>query len=95
MKTKVTVHKYNNQLHFYVVVRGLGSYYLFSVAFSKGVYEYFVSGRSESEILSFRKWGRNKRLDRIITRLPNYIRFAVKELILDSQAADKQFLATA
>lgn len=78
MKNKITVTKSNDKIHFYLV-SGKVHRYLFSQNFSKGVYNFFMKGRSEAEILGFKKWRDNPRLDKTISKLPMYIRFALKE----------------
>lgn len=78
MKNKINVTKSNDKIHFYLV-SGKVHLYLFSQNFSKGVYNFFMKGRSEAEILGFKKWRDNPRLDKTVTKLPMYIRFALKE----------------
>lgn len=79
MKTnKITIVKRNNIIDFYYHVKE-GKKYLFSQKFSKGVYEYFQNGRLELEILAFKKWNHNPRLDKTISKLPMYIRYVLKE----------------
>ncbi len=81
MKRRVIVEKDRDRIHVYLLIIGMGRYYMFTVRYSKGVYEYFANaGRSESEILAFDKWGRNPRLDKLITRLPPQIRWTVREV---------------
>ncbi|WP_029542199.1 hypothetical protein [Selenomonas sp. AB3002] len=78
MKDKIQISKLNNKLHFYLV-SSKGRFYLFTQRFSKGVYHFFIKGRSESEILSFKHWSRNPRLDKTIEKLPIYITYVRKE----------------
>ena len=78
MRNKITITKSNNKIHFYLVTGGK-QYYLFSQDFSKGVYEFFRSGRSEAELHSFKLWHRNPRLDKTIEKIPMYIRYVMKE----------------
>ncbi len=86
MKKKIIAEKAaNNTMNLYLVIPKLGRIYLFSTAFSKGAFAYFERARSEAEILSFRGWNKNPRLDRIINRLPSYIRYGTNELILDAE----------
>ncbi len=79
MKDKIELKKaYDNKgnevLHFYVHC-DLGTLYLHTWTFSKGVYMYFKDGRSVDELFSYR-YTCNKRLNKVVDRLPGYIRFA-------------------
>ncbi len=78
MKNKISVTKKNNKIHFYLVSGGK-SYYMFSQNFSKGVYEFFRSGRSEAELYSYKLWHKNPRLDKTIEKIPMYIRYVLKD----------------
>ncbi len=78
MKNKITVHKLNEKLHFYLISNGK-RYYLFTQDFSKGVYQFFKSGRSESELHKYNLWRKNPRLDKTIEKLPMYMRYVLKE----------------
>lgn len=55
--------------------------------FSKGVYEWFMDGRAEGEILSFAKWDRNKRLNNTINRIPREIHHVQKYIMEEECAA--------
>ncbi len=77
MKNKITIQSRNNKISFYFHVSGK-RLYLFSERFSKGVYEFFRKGRSESEIKSYSLWNRNPRLDKTITKIPLYVRYVLK-----------------
>lgn len=77
MKNKITIQSRNNKISFYFHVSGK-RLYLFSERFTKGVYEFFRKGRSESEIKSYSLWNRNPRLDKTITKIPLYTRYALK-----------------
>ena len=79
MKGKIIVTKANDILNFYVTSKELGKCYLFSQSFSKGVYEFFRRGKSVSEVVGFKKWRDNPRLDKTITKLPMYMRYVQKE----------------
>lgn len=77
MKNKVTVMKgERSKLHFYLQSEK-GKYYLFSQSYTKGVYEFFKSGRSEREVRNYRKWNRNPKLDKTIEKIPMYIKYIV------------------
>ncbi len=77
MKNKITIQSRNNKISFYFHVSGK-RLYLFSERFTKGVFEFFRKGRSESEIKSYNSWNRNPRLDKTITKIPLYTRYALK-----------------
>lgn len=79
MKGKIVVVNKKDMLHFYWIVKGIGKLYLFSQKFSKCVYDFFCKGRSVTEVLSFKQWNRNPRLDKTITKLPIYMRYSWKE----------------
>lgn len=53
-------------------------YFLFDQDYTQGIYEYFKDGRSESEILNFKKWRINDRLTKTISKIPNYIKYVTK-----------------
>ncbi len=80
-KMRVTVMKKDNQIHFYLKYRG-GTAYLFSQKYTKGVYDFFRFGRTDSELHKFHNWGQNPRLDHTIERCvnPSYRRYAMDEL---------------
>ena len=77
MKNKITIQSKDNKISFYFHVSGK-RLYLFSQKFTKGVYDFFKNGRSESEIKSYSSWNRNPRLDKTITKIPLYTRYALK-----------------
>ena len=78
MKNKVLVSKSNDKIHFYLIANGR-RHYLFSQDYSKGVYQFFRNGRSESELHSYKLWNKNPRLDKTIEKIPMYARYALKE----------------
>lgn len=78
MKNKIIVTKSNEKLHFYLLSNGK-RLYLFSQDFSKGVYQFFKSGRSESELHKYNLWRKNPRLDKTIEKIPMYMRYVLKE----------------
>ncbi len=86
MKNKIIIKKTENEtvreLNFYLK-NSKGTFWLFTQPFSKGVYEWFRDGRSESEIISFSDWKRNKRLNNTIDRIPREIRYVNKYIIND------------
>ncbi len=79
---KVVITKSNDSLNFYMIFKKM-KLYLFSQQFTKGVYEYFKNGRSENEIRSFKNWGKNPRLDKTLSKIPMYKKFALKEAELE------------
>ena len=56
---------------------------LFSQKFTKSVFEYFENGRSIPEILGFKDWRLNPRLNKTIDKLPMYIKFQKQAYIDD------------
>lgn len=88
MKNRVIIKRENGNenIRFYLK-NDKGEFWLFDQKCSKGVYEYFKNGRSEREILSFDKWGSNKRLNNTIDRIPREIRYVTKHVIDDDRAA--------
>lgn len=59
--------------------KSYGKSYLLSQPFSMGVWKYFKNGRALSEIMAFRAWNKNPRLDKTIVRLPSMIRYIKRE----------------
>ena len=53
-------------------------YFLFDQDYTQGIYEYFKDGRSESEILNFKKWRINDRLTKTISKIPSHIKYVTK-----------------
>ena len=80
MNNKIIVTKGNEKIDFYFVSNA-GKFYLFTQAYSKGVYEFFRSGRAEKEIKKYRGWDKNPRLDKTIEKIPMYTRYLMKEVI--------------
>lgn len=81
-KTRVTVTKHNDQLHFYLKCSE-GTAYLFSQKYTKGVYDFFRCGRSDPELHKFHNWRQNPRLDHTIEKCVNpiYRRYAMEKLV--------------
>lgn len=77
---KLFIEKGNEHIEFYLK-NEKGEFWLFTQPFSKGVYEWFKDGRSESEILSFDKWEKNKRLNNTIKRIPKEIKYVTNYII--------------
>lgn len=86
MKNKVIIKKENEKLNFYLK-NDKGEFWLFEQVCTKGVYEYFKNGRAEREILSFDKWGSNKRLNNTVSRIPREIKYVTKYVIGEEYAA--------
>lgn len=80
MKSKIIVTKNGDRMNFFLQTKE-GRLFLFSQNFSKGVYQFFCKGKSENEIISFKKWGRNPRLDKTIEKIPLYTKYVRKEII--------------
>lgn len=78
MRNKIEITKKNDKIHFYLISGGK-KFYMFSQNFSKGVYEFFRSGRSEAELYNYKLWHKNPRLDKTIEKIPMYIRYVIKE----------------
>ncbi len=81
MKSKIIVTKKNDKINFFLQDKD-SCFFLFSQNFSKGVYQFFCKGKSESEIQAFKKWNRNPRLDKTIEKIPLYTKYVRKEIIL-------------
>lgn len=81
MKDKIIVENKSEYLHFYLKNSKCGKLYLFSQRFSRGVFEFFNKERSISEILKFRRWNRNPRLDKTISKIPIYMRYVEREYV--------------
>ena len=77
MKQKITVMREEQQLRFYLHTAEYGPLYLFSKDYTPGVYHYFRRGRSVAEIRSYRGWDRNPALDKIVMRIPAYIKYVL------------------
>lgn len=86
MKNKILVRKENAEIKFYLK-NDAGEFWLFSQPFSKGVYAWFENGRSENEIMKFKKWQKNKRLSDTIERIPREIKYVSKYVIPYEDAA--------
>ena len=80
MKNKITVSPKNDQLNFFFHY-GSKKIFLFSQRFSKAVFHFFLHGKTESEILSYKRWNQNPRLDKTIEKIPMYLRYIRKEVI--------------
>lgn len=87
MEGKIIINKTPDMLHFYWQNKNIGKLYLFSQKFSKGVFDFFRLGRSAKEVLSFKQWHRNPRLDKTIAKFPMYMRYALKEYRADCAEA--------
>ena len=78
MKNRIIIKKENNKIHFYLLSNNR-ELYLFTQYYTKGVYKFFLFGRAENEIMSYKKWNKNLRLDKTIEKIPMYIRYALDE----------------
>lgn len=77
-KNKIIIKDRNKKMDFYLL-SGRDRLYLFTQNYSKGVYNFFRNGRSESEIRHYNKWDKNPRLDKTIEKLPVYIQYVLCE----------------
>lgn len=78
-------------IDFYLVVPHVGRAWLFQTGFSKGVFEYFQAGRSESELYEFKRLDHNPRLTKTIDRLLNgWIDYAMAELTDTVQGSNRR-----
>lgn len=93
MKNKVIVNNSKRgYLDFYFQTEGK-TLYLFTETFSKSVYNFFYNGRLESEVLGFKRWKGNYRLGKTISKIPMYIRYALKEDAYEEQEHDYRISA--
>lgn len=76
---EVRLDNQQNQLMDFYLRSADGKSYLLSQPFSMGVWKYFKNGRAVSEIMAFRAWNKNPRLDKTIVRLPSMIRYIKRE----------------
>ncbi|TYZ22924.1 hypothetical protein [Selenomonas ruminis] len=81
MEGKIIIKNISDMIHFYWTSLKFGTMYLFSQKFSKGVFDFFCWGRAITEVLSFKNWNRNPKLDKTITKFPIYMKYALKEYI--------------
>ena len=89
MKNKIVVRisekkTAGRMIDFFMLTAEYGELYLHSWEYTPGVYDFFRSGRMESELYRYRKWKRNPRLDNIVSRLPAYIKYAVQTAAEDA-----------
>ena len=77
MKKKIIVKKENGDLSFYLKSSN-GVQYLCTKRYTRAVWNYFRSGISENQLREYKRWGKNRRLDKIVTTLPMYIRYVVR-----------------
>lgn len=67
------------KLDFYLVTGGK-TIYLFTQDYTKGVYDFFKSGRSSNELRQFKNWRKNPRLDKTIEKIPIYRAYVMREI---------------
>jgi len=80
IKNGVTIVKKNNKISFYSCSEKYGCNYLYTKAFTLGEYIYFRNDRSMTELYSFRKWGKNPRLDKTIKRVIKMCKYIEKDI---------------
>lgn len=78
IKGKIVVTKTQDRLFFYYVIEN-NRLYLFTDKYTKGLFIYFRRGRSVNELIEYRRWGRNPRIDKTVTKIPTYIKYVMKE----------------
>lgn len=76
---EVRLDNQQNQVMDFYLRSADGKSYLLCQPFSMGVWKYFKNGRAVSEIMAFRAWNKNPRLDKTIVRLPSMIRYIKRE----------------
>lgn len=76
---EVRLDNQQNQVMDFYLRSADGKFYLLSQPFSMGVWKYFKNGRAVSEIMAFRAWNKNPRLDKTIVRLLSMIRYIKRE----------------
>lgn len=76
---EVRLDNQQNQVIDFYLRSADGKSYLLSKPFSMAVWKYFKNGRAVSEIMAFRAWNKNPRLDKTIVRLPSMIRYIKRE----------------
>ena len=83
--SKVFEAKGNEVIKFYLHC-DLGVLWMFNKPFSIGVYEYFHDNVSVTELRSY-KYTCNKKLNKIVDRLPAYIKY-VKQMAIEEREYD-------
>ena len=78
MRKTITIVKEEKKLNFYLQT-DRGRFYLFTQPFFNLFYQYFSAGKSERELLAYKKWNKNPRLDKTIEKIPLYIHYVLKE----------------
>lgn len=84
MKNRIEVTHVKDNLLFFLKNKK-GSFYLCTTGYSYAVYDYFSSGRSENEVRSFKYWGANRRLRKVMDRLPKAIDYVMKYEVEDDE----------
>lgn len=84
MKTRIIVKRNesdvdNWKIDFYYVMKNQ-TLYLFSQNYTDGVYDWFKNGRSENELRQFKGWRFNKALNKVVDKIPAYIKYVKKEI---------------
>ncbi len=84
MKTRIIVKRNesdvdNWKIDFYYVMKNQ-TLYLFSQNYTDGVYDWFKNGRSENELRQFKSWRFNKALNKVVDKIPAYIKYVKKEI---------------
>ena len=82
MRDKVIATKKDNKINLYLISGGQ-KHWLFSLAYSKSVYNYFRAGRSLTEVMKYKNWKKSPRLTKTIERLPGIIKYVKQEFGLN------------
>ncbi|GEM_PF-5505939 len=90
MRDKVIATKNNNQINLYLISGGQ-KHWLFTLAYSKSVYNYFKAGRSLTEVMKYKNWKKSPRLTKTIERLPGMIKYVKKEFGLYNPKTSKNY----
>lgn len=86
MKNRIIIKCKDDNIRFYLK-NDNGEFWLFDQKKTKDVYEYFKNGRSEKEIITFKKWACDKKLITAVCRIPREIKYVTKYIIEDDENA--------
>lgn len=89
MKNQIIAKSGVDCLNFYLVNR-YGTYYMFTQKYSRAVFVHFRNGRSENEVRSFRDWDRDRRLVKVIEKLPAHIDSTMKYYVQEDILLQKE-----
>ncbi|MBQ5824112.1 MAG: hypothetical protein IIW48_04825 [Clostridia bacterium] len=86
MKNRVIIKRKDENIRFYLK-NDKGEFWLFDQQYTDALFDYFKNGRSEKEIITFRKWGYDKDVVKAVCRIPREIKYVTKYIIEDPYAA--------